>query len=173
MIEYPFNVDNECLIPKANIVKGVEMKSEVEMIKDATYQWWFKEVNKTRIDVIEKLKRKKMSYLIRLINQKKSVCKSKNVKYDLDIKWYVNELKKGCALTGIEFDMSHINKTNKKCGASNPYQPSIDRINPEKGYIKINCRLILLSLNLFKLNFTDEHMYKISEKLLEFRSDPD
>ena len=186
MIEYPFNVDGECGICEASledikdpkqypkIVENVENDpcNRNSFIKEAAYEWWWKQNEEFRQKEIKKIKRKKLAVLSKRINQKRSNCKSKNIPFDLDLEWYVEGLKQGCALTKLPFDLfSDI--YDKKNGPYSPYQPSIDRIDPDKGYLKNNCRVILFSLNLFKLHFTDAHMYKISEKLLENRFNPD
>lgn len=43
-----------------------------------------------------------------------------------------------CEVTGIDFDHS----SPKIKGKSNPFSASIDRIIPEKGYTKDNCRVV-------------------------------
>lgn len=47
-----------------------------------------------------------------------------------------------CQLTNLPFDFKPIDKTSK-----NPYAPSIDRINSQKGYTKENCRIVLSAVN--------------------------
>lgn len=47
-------------------------------------------------------------------------------------------------MTGITFVLAPV---DQKPGPSNPYAPSIDRINPGKGYTKENCRVIVMALN--------------------------
>jgi len=184
MIKYPFSVEDECDIPKINSIEDIKnpelfprIVSSVEkkksgLMKDAAYSWWYDNVEKTRNDLLKKIKRKKISKMRKFLSQKKSICKKNNIPYDLDIEWYIEQLKEGCALTKIPFVISKLDDIKKK-GVYSPYQPSIDRIDPNEGYLKSNCRLILHALNLFKLNFSDDHMYKIAEQLLEHRLFPD
>ena len=47
-----------------------------------------------------------------------------------------------CQLTGLPFDFMPTNKTFR-----NPYAPSLDRIDSQKGYIKENCRVVLAAVN--------------------------
>ena len=47
-----------------------------------------------------------------------------------------------CQLTNLPFDFQRANKTSK-----NPYAPSLDRIDSQKGYTKENCRIVLAAVN--------------------------
>jgi hypothetical protein len=46
-----------------------------------------------------------------------------------------------CLLSGIEFDMTPFS------GKRRPFAPSIDRIDPSRGYSKGNCRLVCVAVN--------------------------
>jgi hypothetical protein len=106
-------------------------------------------------------------YLRNYFSVKKSNSKRKNIVWDLDIEWFLTEYKKGCALTNIPF---YIDLDNKIKGSYSPYQVSIDRIIPDKGYLKNNSRLILYSLNMFKSKWTDDIIYEIASQLIDFRN---
>lgn len=60
--------------------------------------------------------------------------------YDLDIEWFKHKaLVVGkCEVTGISFNHAKPFVKNKR----NPFGASVDRINPEKGYTKDNCRVV-------------------------------
>lgn len=94
-----------------------------------------------------------------LIRNKKHRCKQKDIPFDLDVDWLRPKLNWGCELTNLPFQFYR--------GNGNPYSPSIDRIDPNGGYLKENCRAILLGLNNMKLLATDEDVYKIAEALLK------
>lgn len=83
--------------------------------------------------------------------------------FDLDEDWFIEKLKNGvCEITGIPFDF------NKPVGTSkNPYSPSIDRIDPTKGYCKMNCRLVLWQVNLALGEMLDKDVLHILEKMVE------
>lgn len=83
--------------------------------------------------------------------------------FDLTESWFIDKFKVGkCELTGIDFDL------NKPIGTSkNPYSPSIDRIDSNKGYTKANCRVVLWQVNLALGEMSDSEIIPILEKLLE------
>jgi len=147
-------IDLPCKFPDS------ESKFYIDASYDESYKFYLNYVEVT----VKNTKKEILSKFRRLLNQKKVNCKNKNIPYNLDIDWYLKKLNLGCSLTGIPFDVD--NTTGKK-GPYSPYQPSIDRIEPDRGYLKENCRLILFCLNLFKMQFNDSHMFKIAEKLLE------
>jgi len=55
-----------------------------------------------------------------------------------------------CQLTDLPFDFMPSNKTS-----TNPYSPSLDRIDSQKGYTKENCRIVLSMVN-FALGENDD-----------------
>jgi len=55
-----------------------------------------------------------------------------------------------CQLTDLPFDFTPANKTS-----TNPYAPSLDRIDSQKGYTKENCRVVLSMVN-FALGENDD-----------------
>lgn len=108
---------------------------------------------------MKEYKRKYKSKAKRIVWYKKQQCAEKGIPFDLDGTWAYKRLSKGCELTGIPFELD-------VDGSISLYSPSIDRIDPTKGYTKDNCRLILNSLNCFKGTGTDEHIFQIAEALL-------
>ena len=86
--------------------------------------------------------------------------KDKNIDFDLDVEWAMSRWTGKCELTGIEFDL-----TSKGRGGK-PKSPSIDRINPNIGYVKSNCRIILWCVNSFKQTMNDDSMLEIARKLV-------
>jgi hypothetical protein len=74
-------------------------------------------------------------------------CKRRHTDVGIDETWILDKLKQGtCELSGIKFDFSSHKKTH-----INPLSPSLDRINPIKGYTKRNTRVVLSAVN-FALN---------------------
>lgn len=94
----------------------------------------------------------------RLLANKRKECEAKNIPFDLDEEWYRDRIEAGCALTNLPFVMDSPKVDTRS--------PSVDRINPNGGYLKSNCRLILHSLNSFKGSGNDDEMYLIASILL-------
>ena len=78
-----------------------------------------------------------------LLRHAKARSNKYNFPFDLDRDWVIKKLKAGiCELSKIPFDLTANGKNH-----FNPYGPSIDRIDPQKGYTKNNCRIILICIN--------------------------
>lgn len=81
----------------------------------------------------------------------------KNLKVDIDIEWVLNA-PTHCPKTGFEFQWkdkgSHI-------GNRSPYAPSIDKIDPHKGYTKDNCQIVCWWYNVSKQQFSDEQVLEL------------
>ena len=69
-----------------------------------------------------------------------------------------------CQLTAIEF------RQPANSGIVGPFSPSIDRVEPEKGYVRGNTRVVLMAVNAAKGTGTDEDLIFIATKLLENHS---
>lgn len=70
-----------------------------------------------------------------------------------------------CSVTGITFDYSKPTKTKK-----NPFAPSLDRIDSNRGYYKDNVRLVIWQYNLMKGEITDNQLYEICKEIVSARS---
>ena len=65
-----------------------------------------------------------------------------------------------CAVTGIAFDMT------RSLRHGNLFVPSLDRIDPNKGYIVGNVRVVVHGYNLAKLNGTDADVLKLARAIV-------
>lgn len=107
------------------------------------------EENKSRIKEYRKLYWENKSLTIegrckKLLNGAASRSKSKSLPFDIDLPFLISlwEQQKGkCLISGIPFDLS---KSETKF---NKYAPSLDKIIPEKGYVKGNVRLVCWHVN--------------------------
>jgi hypothetical protein len=90
----------------------------------------------------------------------KSRAALKCIPFDLTHAWFVAKIEGKCPLTGRDFDLS----TNK--GRNNPNAPSVDRIDPNGGYVQSNCRVIVKIANLAKNIFSDEVLMSFATDLL-------
>jgi hypothetical protein len=78
-----------------------------------------------------------------LLTSTKWIARERGMPHDLDRAWIAEKLAAGkCELTGIAFNFEPLENSR-----SNPYTASLDRIIPEKGYVKSNVRCILWALN--------------------------
>lgn len=96
-----------------------------------------------------------------LLEGVKKRAKKRNTPFDLTLEWATARWTGRCELTNIPFELGRT-----KLG---PFSPSVDKINPAKGYIQENCRIILLAINWMKSSGTDAQMYAVAEALLKNR----
>lgn len=86
-----------------------------------------------------------------------------NEPLDLDENFILEKLEKGyCEVTGLKFDFDSPIDTCK-----NPYSPSIDRIDPNIGYIKSNVRIVIWQYNLMKGELTDDQLLGLCKLIVE------
>lgn len=86
--------------------------------------------------------------------------RKKNIPFDLTDEWCASRWTGRCELTNIEF-------IKNPAGSRGPYpfSCSLDRIEPELGYILENCRFILWGCNALKGCGTDEDMFAIAKAI--------
>ena len=103
-----------------------------------------------------------------LLSNMKSRAKKKGLPFDLDYHWYMDKYEKGvCEASGIPFDEPEYNGQK---GNTNPWVPSVDRIDNNKGYTKDNSRLVCYIFNIVKNRFTDEDFEKLARGFLVARA---
>jgi hypothetical protein len=82
------------------------------------------------------------------------------LQFDLDREWVEGILEKGvCQVTGIPFvidanDCEFV--VEREVHTRSPFTPSIDKIDPTKGYTKDNCQVVVYMYNTCKNTFSDE-----------------
>lgn len=80
--------------------------------------------------------------------------------FDLTNEWAEARWTGCCEITGIPFQM------NGKAGPW-PFSPSLDKIDPKKGYVQSNSRFILWGCNAIKGVGTDADMFKIAKAIVD------
>ena len=84
----------------------------------------------------------------------------KSIQFDLDYEWVLDRLKGGvCEATGIPFVFDHRDNGFSIVDRGmlrNPFTPSIDKTDPNKGYTKDNCKVVVYMYNTCKNAFSDE-----------------
>jgi len=101
-----------------------------------------------------------------LLNYANDRAKRNNLAYDLDRDFVLEKLKVGkCELTDLPFV-----KQISKGGGRNPMTPSLDRIEPDLGYIKSNVRMICFGLNAALGNWGEETFLLFAKAMINKRS---
>jgi hypothetical protein len=98
---------------------------------------------------------------LKLIMGAKTRAKKYNVPFDLTEEWAQKRWTGECELTRIPF------RLDQRGSGPKVFSPSIDQVNPRKGYTKNNCRIVLWAINAFKHDGTDEDMYLIAAALMD------
>lgn len=93
----------------------------------------------------------------RMMREIRHRCKRRGLDFDLDREWLLIKLENGrCELTGLPFVLSRGTRV-----LTNPYAPSIDRVDPSMGYTKDNCRVILWAMNACLGSWGEKELEKI------------
>lgn len=94
------------------------------------------------------------------------VVRARDEDTDLDVEWIELQIAKGhCSASNIPFQI----KTSGEYHA-NPWQPSVDRLDPTKGYTKRNCRMVCLIYNLARNQFRDADVMTLADALVSRRN---
>ena len=96
----------------------------------------------------------------RLTRDARYRARRRGLPFDLDKDWIAERLQSNsCALSGLPFDL-------RLDAASRIYSPSVDRVVPELGYVKSNCRLVLNALNSLRGLMTDAALVALAAALV-------
>jgi hypothetical protein len=91
--------------------------------------------------------------------------KTKDMPFDLTLDFILGELKKGqCPRTGIKFTFTD---NGRNMGARKASTPSIDKIDPKKGYVKDNVQIVCWWYNLSKSTFTDNEVIELCKRVVK------
>ena len=100
-----------------------------------------KKDKKNNEELLKKIQKKTNS----LYHNAKQRAYEKGLEFSLSKEFIEKALKKGtCAQTGIKFDF---NESSGGKGQANPWSPSIDRKDSNKGYTEDNCQIVALIYN--------------------------
>lgn len=84
--------------------------------------------------------------------------------FDLTREWAEKKLAAGvCEVTGIRFDFTKESSSIR----FNPFGPSIDRIDPTRGYVEDNCRMVVWIYNMAKAEWDDETVLRMAKALVD------
>jgi len=102
-----------------------------------------------------------------LINSAKTRAKTKELDFDLELDWVEQKLRAGkCEATGLTFIFTLYGEGNIST-KTNPYAPSLDRINSNKGYTPDNVQITILAFNKFKSDMVQHSMIDIAKAIVK------
>ena len=85
--------------------------------------------------------------------------------FDLETEWIRQCLGRPCPRTGIPFVLHH--SSNKGYTDRHPFGPSLDKIDPFKGYTKDNVQVVCWAYNCAKQRFTDEEVLRLCKAVVK------
>jgi hypothetical protein len=100
-----------------------------------------------------------------LLTGAKNRSKKRGLTCNLTLDWIIDKLNQGrCRVTGLEFQIKPYSKKGNK-EKVNPLAPSLDRIDPHKGYTTDNVQVVVWAYNRFKGDATHESCVKVAEAI--------
>lgn len=96
----------------------------------------------------------------RVLKNARVNAKRAGVAFDLTLEWAAS-FGGICAVSGIPFVPSF--------GHTGPFTPSVDRLDPAKGYTQANCRLVIWAVNRFRGEHGDDTMWAVVDAMVAAR----
>lgn len=103
-------------------------------------------------------KHPKEHWIIRAVGRAKKRALATGVPFDINTEYLVSIFPEKCPIFGTEFSFIG-NKTSR------PESPSLDKIDPSKGYVVGNIEIISMKANVIKQNATSEEIFKVANWL--------
>jgi hypothetical protein len=100
----------------------------------------------------------------RLLASSRAKSRQNNLDNDLDAAWIIERINNGCAQTGVAFNLHHKGGQGFHRVADNA--PSLDRIDPTRGYTKDNVQVVTWIYNRAKLQSTDAAVLDFARALV-------
>ena len=102
-----------------------------------------------------------------LLNGARSRAKAKGIECNLTVAWIESRLHNGvCECTGIDFHIREYSKKEKYIPI-HPHSPSLDQIEPSKGYTMDNVQIVCDQFNKMKNDRSMEQTYYVAKKFVE------
>ena len=83
--------------------------------------------------------------------------------FNLSKEWVEKGLLGLCPMLGVPFEL---NATGRSYKDRHPLTPSIDKIDPDKGYTEDNCRIVSWWYNLAKAKYKDEEVLEFCKRVV-------
>lgn len=97
----------------------------------------------------------------------KASSKKRGLEFDLTVDWIETKLVKGlCEVSDLKFDFTGKETGKWGHGSQNPFGPSLDRTDPNKGYTKNNVKVVVWIYNVGKQNNTHDDIMKLANALV-------
>lgn len=100
------------------------------------------------------------NFVKNIFNRFKYKAKKADMGFDITLRWIQDRIDCGvCEATGVRFSLE---------GAiRNHLSPSIDRVDPTKGYVRNNCQLVIWAYNAAKNQYSVETTYNWCKSFVE------
>lgn len=96
-----------------------------------------------------------------LLRSAKGRAERKGLPFDVDVGWVERRLRVPCPRTGINFSI---------LDGWSMYSPSLDRIDPSRGYVKDNVQVVTWWYNSAKQRLTDHELEQLCRRVVETAS---
>jgi len=137
-----------------------------ELLRGYARKWRLTHLKQSRINSRdERRKRQEFRPWFELLRSAKRRAEQKGMQFLLTAKWARDRWAGKCEISEVPFITVVASKK-----ARGPYAPSLDRIEPERGYVEDNCRFILFGINCLKGSGTDADMNNIAQAVVHKRS---
>ena len=98
-----------------------------------------------------------------LLNNAKDRARKSGVSFDLSREFIEKKLEAGaCELSGIQFV-----RMPQRQHRAHPFAPSLDKIDPTKGYVDGNVRMLCFAVNQARSDFGDEVLLTVAAALVK------
>ena len=91
---------------------------------------------------------------------------TKDLPFDLDMEWMLEQLQGRCPKLGFKFRTDYAGENYRD---RHPLCPSVDKIDPTKGYLKNNCEVVCWWYNVAKQTFSEEQMYNLCSIFIDYQ----
>ena len=108
--------------------------------------------------------RRQSEFIYRLWNAAQVRSRKRGTLFTITREWVMDKVDEGCcAVSGVPFCYEFTGEGKQK---RRPFAPSLDQINPGKGYTPENTQVVVSIYNYAKNNFEHEDVLRLSHALI-------